>query len=83
MTIIITNLSSPLQALIDFLHGADFNVLKHNMQKMSDEQRNRHVITLRNQRNKWREYSAGYRASQKALHVKVLQEGGLINFCVV
>lgn len=49
------------------------------MAKMTDDQRVKHLTSLRNRRNKWREYTVGYRVSQKYEHHQILQEGRFYN----
>ena len=64
-----------LQLLTDLLLGAESGAVRDAMSRTSAEQRSKRLTLLRQQRSKWREYSKGYRASQKDAHFKMLLEG--------
>ena len=63
------------QLLTDLLLGAESGAVRDAMSRTSAEQRSKRLTLLRQQRSKWREYSKGYRASQKDAHFKMLLEG--------
>ena len=63
------------QLLTELLVGAESGAVRDAVSRMSDEQRSKRLALLRQQRSKWREYSKGYRMSQKDAHFRMLLEG--------
>ena len=70
-------ISGCLQYLIDMLQGKDSNVAKSVARQQSLHQRHAHLASLRTQRSGWRDSSSGYRLSQRAAHLQLLQDGKL------
>ena len=71
------------QILINALQGRESSSIKSTAKQLTPEQRTAKLSTLRSQRQSWRESTAEYRMSQKAYHIKLLQEGKRIStyFC--
>lgn len=68
------------QLMIDLLQGKSSSHAKASARQMDKDERDKRLTVLRQQRDSWKESSAEYRASQHALHIRVLQEGNLFHF---
>ena len=61
--------------MIEMLQGRESSVSRLSARQLNSEQCETRLSTLRNQRSNWRDGTSDYMASQRDLHIKIIQEG--------